>query len=147
MTTRTSRRRTLPPVSSLSPKRFRPNCAEKDQRLSDWFLGKRWGGCGGVGRRAREPQRRSQLQRNPHHYDSGHTRKGPPAETIRRPAPNCGSYSSGTEAVVERIEAGAIVEPGEEDRLREEAALADDLLQRLGPLDELLQARPVQRGL
>ena len=33
--------------------------------------------------------------------------------------------------VVERIEGGAIVEPGEEDRLREEAALADELLQRL----------------
>ena len=32
---------------------------------------------------------------------------------------------------VERIEAGAIVEPGEEDRLREEAALVDELLQRL----------------
>ena len=32
---------------------------------------------------------------------------------------------------VERIEAGSIVEPGEEDRLREEAALVDELLQRL----------------
>lgn len=33
--------------------------------------------------------------------------------------------------VLERIEGGAIVEPGEEDRLREEASLVDELLQRL----------------
>jgi hypothetical protein len=38
--------------------------------------------------------------------------------------------------VVERIEAGAIVEPGEEDRLREEAALVDELLQRLDQAHE-----------
>jgi hypothetical protein len=37
---------------------------------------------------------------------------------------------------VERIEAGAIVEPGEEDRLREEASLVDELLQRLERTDE-----------
>lgn len=33
--------------------------------------------------------------------------------------------------VIERIEGGAIVEPGEEDRLRKEASLVDELLQRL----------------
>jgi hypothetical protein len=33
--------------------------------------------------------------------------------------------------VLGRIEAGAIVEPGEEERLREEASLVDDLLGRL----------------
>lgn len=33
--------------------------------------------------------------------------------------------------VVERIEGGAIVEPGEEQRLRKEASLVDELLQRL----------------
>ena len=33
--------------------------------------------------------------------------------------------------VLGRIEAGAIVEPGEEERLREEASLVDQLLTRL----------------
>jgi hypothetical protein len=46
--------------------------------------------------------------------------------------------------VVERIEAGAIVEPGEEDRLREDAALVDELLQRLERAHELASERSSQ---
>ena len=62
--------------------------------------------------------------------DSGHTRRVPEQE---RPdvRPELRELLEWYRAVVERIEAGAIVEPEEEGRLREEAALADELLQRL----------------
>jgi hypothetical protein len=62
--------------------------------------------------------------------EHGHTRKVPEQE---RPdvRPQLGELLEWYREVLARIEAGAIVEPGEEDRLREEASLVDELLRRL----------------
>jgi hypothetical protein len=45
--------------------------------------------------------------------------------------PQLGELLEWYREVLARIEAGAIVEPGEEERLREEASLVDELLRRL----------------
>jgi hypothetical protein len=45
--------------------------------------------------------------------------------------PQLGELLAWYREVLGRIEGGAIVEPGEEERLREEASLVDELLRRL----------------
>jgi len=45
--------------------------------------------------------------------------------------PQLGELLGWYREVLARIEGGAIVEPGEEERLREEASLVDELLRRL----------------
>jgi hypothetical protein len=45
--------------------------------------------------------------------------------------PQLGELLEWYREVLARIAAGAVVEPGEEERLREEASLVDELLRRL----------------
>jgi hypothetical protein len=91
-----------------------------------------WSGwCGCDERQASEPQRRGQSYGHPHHDEVEAYSNRVSAQKRPDVRPELRELLQWYREAVERIEAGAIVEPGEEDRLREEAALVDELLQRL----------------